>query len=159
VGWRYQFYARFKRNKNHSGISGENIPEASSHVYRHLGKKEVKERGGRKVSWVKIFFGTVVILVVIVFLMQNKDEVILRFSLYPLWNHQWEVSQIPLFLVILCSILLGFIIGYMGDLYRHFQLKKTIRQNQKMIQRLEKEIQSLSSGPGLDETSFLEDEP
>jgi uncharacterized integral membrane protein len=95
---------------------------------------------------------------VILFLMQNKDEVSLRLSLYPLWNHQWEVSQIPVFLVILFSALLGFVIGSIGDLYRHFKLKKTIRQNQKMIQRLEKEIQSLSSSPGSGETSFLEDE-
>ena len=39
---------------------------------------------------------------------------------------------------------LGVLIGGLGDLYRHFQLKKTLRQNQRMIERLEREIQSLS---------------
>jgi uncharacterized integral membrane protein len=146
------------RDKNHSGISRENIPEASSHLYRYPDKKESKERGAKKVKWAKIFFWAVVIVVVFLFAIHNKEEVILRFSLYPLWNHQWEVPQIPLFLVILFSIFLGFLIGSIGDLYRHFQLKKTIRQNQKMIQRLEKEIQSLSSSPGSGETSFLEEE-
>ena len=76
--------------------------------------------------------------------MQNKDEVILRFGLYPLHNYLWEVPKVPLFLVILCSIFLGVLIGGLGDLYRHFQLKKNLRQNQRMIERLEKEIQSLS---------------
>jgi uncharacterized integral membrane protein len=82
---------------------------------------------------------------VILFSMQNRDEVILRFGLYPLQNYLWEIPKIPVFLVILCSIFLGVLIGGLGDLYRHFQLKKTLRQNQRMIERLEKEIQSLSS--------------
>ena len=81
---------------------------------------------------------------VILFSFQNRDEVVLRFGLYPLQNYLWEIPKIPLFLVILCSIFLGVLIGGLGDLYRHFQLKKTLRQNQRMIERLEKEIQSLS---------------
>jgi hypothetical protein len=48
------------------------------------------------------------------------------------------------------------LIGSIGDLYRHFQLKKTLRQNQKMIERLEREIQSLSLG-GLDKTASLKE--
>lgn len=86
----------------------------------------------------------IVFISVILFSVQNKDEVILRFGLYPLQDHLWELPKIPLFLVILCSIFLGVLIGGIGDLYRHFQLKKTLRQNQRMIERLEKEIQSLS---------------
>ncbi len=86
----------------------------------------------------------VIFLAVILFSVQNKDEVILRFGLYPLQSYQWEVPKIPLFLVILCSIFLGVLIGGVGDLYRHFQLRKTLRQNQRMIERLEREIQSLS---------------
>ena len=95
-------------------------------------------------KWAKTIFWMVVFLCVILFSMQNKDEVILRFGLYPLQNHLWEIPKIPLFLVILCSIFLGVLIGGLGDLYRHFQLKKTLRQNQRMIERLEREIQSLS---------------
>jgi uncharacterized integral membrane protein len=86
----------------------------------------------------------VVFLCVVLFSMQNKDEVILRFGVYPLQNYLWELPKIPLFLVILCSIFLGVLIGSVGDLYRHFQLKRTLRQNQRMIERLEKEVQSLS---------------
>jgi len=54
------------------------------------------------------------------------------------------MPSIPLFLVVLCSIFIGMLFGGLGDLYRHFQLKKTLRQNQRMIERLEREIQSLS---------------
>jgi len=86
----------------------------------------------------------VVFLCVILFSMQNKDEVILRFGLYPLQNRLWEIPRIPLFLVILCSVFIGVLMGGLSDLYRHFQLKRTLRQNQRMIERLEKEIESLS---------------
>ena len=65
--------------------------------------------------------------------------------------------SLPLFLVILCSIFLGVLIGGVGDLYRRFRLKKTLRQNMKTIERLEGEIQSLR-GPGLDQPSFLKKE-
>ena len=95
-------------------------------------------------KWAKTIFWMVVFFCVILFCMQNKDEVILRFGLYPLQNYQWELPKIPLFVVTLSSIFLGVLIGGLGDLYRHFQLKKTLRQNQRMIERLEKEIQSLS---------------
>jgi uncharacterized integral membrane protein len=98
----------------------------------------------------------VVFLCVILFSMQNRDEVILRFGLYPLQNYLWEVPKIPLFLVILSSIFLGVLIGGLGDLYRHFQLKRTLRQNQRMIERLEKEIQSLSN-LRLDKSPSLEE--
>jgi hypothetical protein len=69
----------------------------------------------------------------------------------------FEISKVPLFLVILCSILLGILVGGLGDLYRHFQLKRSLRQKQKTIERLEREIQSLR-GPDLGESSSLKKE-
>ena len=97
--------------------------------------------------------------VAILFSIQNRSEVTLRF-VFPTENYQWfEIQKVPLplFLVILCSIFLGVLIGGVGDLYRRFQLKKIIRQNQKTIERLEREIQSLR-GPVLDQPSFLKKE-
>jgi uncharacterized integral membrane protein len=97
--------------------------------------------------------------VAILFSIQNRSEVTLRF-VFPTENYQWfEIQKVPLplFLVILCSIFLGVLIGGVGDLYRRFQLKKIIRQNQKTIERLEREIQSLR-GPILDQPSFLKKE-
>lgn len=97
--------------------------------------------------------------VAILFSIQNRSEVILRF-VFPIENYQWfEIPKVPLplFLVILCSIFFGVLIGGVGDIYRRFQLKKVLRQNQKTIERLEREIQSLR-GPGLDQPSFLKKE-
>jgi uncharacterized integral membrane protein len=97
----------------------------------------------------------IVFIFAILFSIQNKDEVILRFGLYPLRNDQWfEVSRVPLFLVILCSVFLGVLIGGIGDLYRRFRLKNALRRNQKTIESLEREIQSLR-GLGLEQPSFL----
>jgi hypothetical protein len=45
----------------------------------------------------------------------------------------------------------------LGDVYRRFQLGKTLRQKQKTIERLEREMQSLR-GPDLGESSFLKKE-
>lgn len=96
----------------------------------------------------------VIFIFAILFSIQNKGEVILRFGLYPIRNDIWELPKIPLFLIILCSIFLGVLIGGIADIYQRFRLKKTIRQNEKTIEKLEREIKSLRS-PGLDQTSFL----
>ena len=98
--------------------------------------------------------------VAILFSIQNRSEVTLHFVLFPkeiIENYQlFEIPKVPLplFLVILCSFFLGVLIGGVGDIYRRFQLKKILRQDQKTIERLEREIQSLR-GPGLDQPSFL----
>lgn len=105
--------------------------------------------------WMKTLFWMVVFIFAILFSVQNKDLVTVRFGLHPVQDTQWfEVSDIPLFLVVLCAIFLGVFIGGVGDLYRHFQLKRTLRQNQKMIERLEREVHSLH-GPVSDQPSFL----
>lgn len=106
-------------------------------------------------KWVKTLCWTVIFIYGVFFSIQNQDAVSLRFGLYPLlYNYRWEVPRIPLFLIILCSIFLGILIGGISDHYRRFQLKRTLRQNHKTIERLEKEIQSLRSS-GLDQTPFL----
>ena len=109
--------------------------------------------------WVKALFWVVAIFLAVPFLVQNQSEVTLRF-VFPWENIRWfgipEVS-LPLFLVILCSIFLGILIGGVGDMYKRFQLKKMLRQNQKTVDKLEKEIQSLR-GPGLDQPSYLKKE-
>jgi len=111
------------------------------------------------VRWVKTLFWIVAIYLGVLFFVQNQSEVTLHF-VFPWENYQWfEIPEVPLplFLVVLCSIFLGILIGGVGDIYRRFQLKKMVRQNQKTIDKLEKEIQSLR-GPGLDQPSYLKKE-
>ncbi len=121
-------------------------------------EREKSRKEDKKVGWVKNLFLLAILIVSIFFFLQNMEEVVIRFGLSPIADYQFfEISKIPLFLVILCSVLLGILIGGLGNLYKHFQLKRTIRQNQKAIERLEREIQSLR-GPVLDQPSFLKKE-
>jgi cell division protein FtsB len=46
-------------------------------------------------------------------------------------------------LIVFLSIFAGVLIGGFGDLYRRFQLRRTLRQRQKTIEKLEKEVQTL----------------
>jgi putative membrane protein len=92
-----------------------------------------------------------VVLFAIHFSLQNGQEVTLQYSLL---NHHWEIPPIPLFLVIFLSIFAGVLIGGFGDLYRRFQLRRTLRQRQKTIERLEKEVQTLQ-GHGAAPSSFI----
>lgn len=104
------------------------------------------ERRAEKMKWVKTFCWMIVFLFAIHFSMQNKDDVTLRYSIQ---NYQlFEILKIPLFIVIFCSLFLGVLIGGMSDFYRRYQLKKTLRQNQKTIERLEREIHSLYEPSG-----------
>jgi uncharacterized integral membrane protein len=106
--------------------------------------------------WFKFLLLTILFLAAVLFSMLNMDPVTLRFGLYPVQEQTWlEIPEIPLFLVILLSILVGILIGGSADFYRHFQLNRTLRQNQKTIERLEKEVQSLRSA-SLDTTPSQE---
>jgi uncharacterized integral membrane protein len=87
------------------------------------------------------------------FSLQNRDEVTLRYSVQSI---EWfRISRVPLFLVILCSIFLGVLMGGVADLYRYFKLKRTLRENQRTVERLEEEIRSLRPS-GNDRPSFVE---
>jgi uncharacterized integral membrane protein len=88
--------------------------------------------------WMIVFF--FVVLFAIHFSLQNGQEVTLRYSLL---NYHWEIPPIPLFLIVFLSIFVGVLIGGFGDLYRRFQLRKALRQRQKTIEKLEKEVQTL----------------
>lgn len=96
-------------------------------------------------KWVKTLLIMIIFILVILFSLQNREEVGLRFGLYPIQDRFWEVPKLPLFLIILCSIFLGVLIGGIGDLYQRFQLKKSLRQNEKMIERLSREVETLRS--------------
>ncbi len=106
-------------------------------------------------KYLKALFWMVAFLFAIHFSMQNREEVTLRYSFERISSFKVEIPQVPLFLVILCSIFFGVVIGGIGDLYKRFQLKKTIRQRQRTIEKLEREIQALQ-GTGSSPPSFLE---
>ena len=106
-------------------------------------------------KYVKVLFWMVAFFFAIHFSIQNREVVTLRYSFERINGFKVEIPQVPLFLVILCSIFFGVVIGGIGDLYKRFQLKKTLRQRQRTIEKLEKEIQALQ-GPGSNPPSFLQ---
>lgn len=97
----------------------------------------------RNVLWMAVF------LFVTLFSMQNKEWVTVRFGFSPLLDQQWVCPPVRLFLVILCSLFLGVLIGWGGSLYRRLQLRRTVGQYQKTIERMEQEIQSFRRPPTL----------
>ena len=94
-------------------------------------------------KYLKILFWMVAFFFAIHFSMQNREEVTLRYSFDLINGFKEEIPQVPLFLVILCSVFFGLVIGGLGDLYARFRLKRSLRQSRKEIERLEKEIQAL----------------
>ena len=88
----------------------------------------------------------IVFLIVILFAMQNKDEVTLRFGLDPLRSSSWrEIPRIPVFIPIVFAFLLGVLIAGLSDAGRRYQMKRMLRHNQKTIERLEQEILAIRS--------------
>jgi uncharacterized integral membrane protein len=94
-------------------------------------------------KWVKTILWMIIFFLAIFFSIQNRDEVTLRLGFYPFLAYPELEQRMPLFLVLLCALLLGVLIGGFSELYVRFQLKRTLRQNLKTIDRLEQEIRAL----------------
>ncbi len=106
-------------------------------------------------KYLKTLFWMVAFFFAIHFSMQNREEVTLRYSFERINGFRVEIPQVPLFLIVLCSIFFGVVIGGIGDLYKRFQLKKTLRERQKTIEKLKEEIHTLQ-GLGSNRPSFLQ---
>jgi hypothetical protein len=116
------------------------------------------------VKWVKTVLWMMIFLFAIFFSLQNRDEAIVRFGLYPVVAVYWFEQRIPLFLAMLCSLFLGVLIGGFGETYSRLRLKQQLRQNKRTIERLEEEIQNLRSpivgtGPLRNEDNMLDMRP
>jgi uncharacterized integral membrane protein len=89
----------------------------------------------------------IIFFCVVLLSIQNANDVTLRFGLYPILTLQWFEKRVPLFVVLLCSLFVGVLIGGLSDAYGRYQLRKTLRQNQKTIEELQQEINALRSPP------------
>lgn len=83
-----------------------------------------------------LLFGLLVIIIITIS-MKNTGNVRLRYF------NVIDPFEIPLFLLILLSILFGMFIGAMVDLIKRRQLRKTIRRQQKAMDDLHKEVTAL----------------
>ena len=91
--------------------------------------------------WVKFILLLLVLVALLPFFFLNKEETVLRYSIYGLYG--WEMPPVPLSLVILGSVILGVMIGGLLDVAKRMQLKMTVRQQQRTIEKLEKEAETL----------------
>ena len=98
--------------------------------------------------WLKTLLWMVAFLFVIFFSLQNKEEVTVRFGLFPILNQQWALPSIPLFLALLGSLFLGVLVGGVADFFRGFQLRRNLAQRQRTIEMLERELRSLRNPSG-----------
>lgn len=112
-------------------------------------------------KWLKTLLWMVLFLVAVLFAVQNREEVIIRFAFLPLPNYLWfqlPETPLPLFVILLGSLLLGVLIGGLSDVLRRVQLRRDLREHGKTIQRLEQEIESLR-GPTSDPLASPRKEP
>jgi uncharacterized integral membrane protein len=99
------------------------------------------------VKWIRTLLWMIIFFCVVLLSIQNANDVTLRFGLYPILTLQWFEKRVPLFVVLLCSLFVGVLIGGLSDAYGRYQLRKTLRQNQKTIEELQQEINALRSPP------------
>ena len=106
-------------------------------------------------KWVKTLLWMIIFIFAFFFLIQNGEDVTLRFGLYlyPIITSQWFEQRIPLSLALFSFLFVGTLLGGSTGFYTRRQLRKTLRQNQKTIQGLEEEIHALRS-PVLDQSPF-----
>jgi len=94
-------------------------------------------------KYLKVLFWMIAFFFTIHFSMQNREEVTLRYSFDLIDGFKKEITQVPLFLVILCSVFFGLILGGLGDFLARFRLKRSLRQSRKEVERLERELRTL----------------
>jgi uncharacterized integral membrane protein len=83
---------------------------------------------------VKTVFFTLLFILGITFSMQNASWVVLRYYF------GLETPPVPVFLLVLFSVLLGIILASIGFLFDEGTLKKALREKERQIASLEREL-------------------
>jgi len=93
--------------------------------------------------------GAIVGMVVLIFAYENQEPVTLRYLL------TWQLEPMPLFVVIMTSVGIGFVIASLFGLAAYLRQRKIIRRQRRTIAELQSELHSLRtlplevpSGPG-----------
>ena len=71
----------------------------------------------------------------ITFALENNDETVLRYF-------GWESPRMPVFLLVVFSVLLGVLFAGLGFLFDQWSLKRALREKDREIEALQAEIQS-----------------
>ena len=73
-------------------------------------------------------------ILLVIFTLQNSFEISISFFL-------WEIPNVPLVLLILCCVLLGYIVGAVYFLPRIWKLKREYKQAVKSSKKLEEKLE------------------
>lgn len=74
-------------------------------------------------------------ILLVIFTLQNSFEISISFFL-------WEIPNVPLVLLILCCVLLGYIVGAVYFLPRIWKLKREYKQAVKSSKKLEEKLET-----------------
>ncbi len=88
------------------------------------------------IKLIKAVFLTLLFFTGITFAMENTQSLVLRYFGY-------ETPPINLYLLILVSVLFGVIVAGIGFIIDQWSLKKVVRQKEREIESLEKEIRTI----------------
>ena len=84
------------------------------------------------------------LLVIASFAVKNMGTVELNY--YDL-KLQLHLVELPLMVVLVASLILGFLIAWFMGIFAQFKLKSTIRQQNRYISTIEEEIEGLKNTP------------
>jgi uncharacterized integral membrane protein len=93
---------------------------------------------------IKFVLSILLLIVIASFAVKNMGSVELNYYGLQLQLHTIEL---PLMMVILIPLVLGFLIAWFMDLFDRFKLKSTIRQQNRSISYMEEELKNLTPPP------------
>ena len=102
---------------------------------------------------VKIFFIILFSIIVAVFAVKNMNSVAISYYDFQLNSH---VLKIPLLIVVICSMCIGFAIAWIGSFYEGLKTHSKVRKLSKSNQVLSQELDQLKSTPPKELTEKIE---
>lgn len=104
----------------------------------------------------QIILGIILICLVLV-AVANRETVVLNLvpePLMPLLPFEGTLS-LPLFVVIIASIAVGLVLGYLFEWLRERKIRKQVGQKTRQVSKLESEVERLKRKTGDDEDEIL----
>ena len=96
---------------------------------------------------VKIFFIILFAIIIAVFAVKNMNSVEISYYDFHLDSH---VLKIPLLVLVICSVCIGFAVAWVGGFFERLKLQSRIRKISKSNQALTQDLDQLKSAADKD---------
>ena len=93
---------------------------------------------------IKFVLSILLLIVIASFAVQNMGSVEISYYDY---EFQLHAVELPLMVVVVIPLLLGFLIAWFMGVFDRFKLKSTIRKQSKSISSMEEELERLKNTP------------